>query len=852
MAKNTKQDLFDAETDATSQGPVECLGLTFPNDEARRSYFLEKLREKLKDPVFRKIESFPIGTDEDILAFSDSPHYTACPNPFISDFIRQYGHTERSLDETPRTPYVGELRSGERHPIYSFHPYHTKVPPEVIYDLILHYTKPGDLLLDGFAGTGMTGVAAREAGRHAILSDLSPIAGFISGVNCTFHNWEETCQSLKAIIEESEETYRHFYVSQEGRGKADVSYYVWSDVFTCPECSQEFPFFPHGVIHHGNKVETRKSFSCPHCNADLNVRRVERVISYGGKKKALAWVSGKRGKTRINREPNEADHKLAKSIEDMAVPHWFPKDRINPNGYSAKLAQLGDKAITDVSRFLSKRNLIVFSDLWYRTASISNTSIRNLCRAVLTSVFTVISERQGYFGGGGGMSGNLYVPIVRMEKNVYEVLKRKLRKTEEAERQKRNYGGRAICGVQSATKLEGIPDASIDYIYTDPPFGANIIYSEMNLILEGWLRVKSNSAPEAVIDPSRNRTFDDYSHLMRKCFQEYYRVLKPGHWMTVEFHNTLASVWNLIQNGIGESGFVIAQVGVFDKGSTTILADIRPGAAKYDLIISAYKPDVAMEERFHLACGTENAVWEFVNSHLGRLPVFVEKDGRVETVIERTKYLLFDRMVAFHIQHGVAIPISASEFYLGLHQRLPERDGMYFLANQVTEYNSKRLEVKEFKQSELFVSDEKSAIQWVRQQLTETPRTYQDLQPLYMREAQRVWEKHEQPLELVSILEQNFVKDPENTWRVPDPRKEADLEQIRYRALLKEFQQYLSTKGKLKVVRTEALRAGFKECWQKSDYPTIVQMARRVPDAVIQEDQALLMYYDNALMRVGE
>ena len=83
MAKNTKQDLFGSENDTTAQGPVECLGMTFPNDEARRQYFLEKLREKLKDPAFRKIEGFPIGEDEDILALSDPPYYTACPNPFL-------------------------------------------------------------------------------------------------------------------------------------------------------------------------------------------------------------------------------------------------------------------------------------------------------------------------------------------------------------------------------------------------------------------------------------------------------------------------------------------------------------------------------------------------------------------------------------------------------------------------------------------------------------------------------------------------------------------------------------------------------------------------------------------------
>ncbi len=177
---------------------------------------------------------------------------------------------------------------------------------------------------------------------------------------------------------------------------------------------------------------------------------------------------------------------------------------------------------------------------------------------------------------------------------------------------------------------------------------------------------------------------------------------------------------------------------------------------------------------------------------------------------------------------------------------------MFFLSDQVTDYDRQRASITEVEQLQLFVNDEKSAIQWVRQQLAEKPMSYQDLSHLYMKEAQRVWEKHEQPLELVTILEQNFVKDSNNSWRVPDPKKESDLEQMRHRALLKEFQQYLDTKGKIKVVRTEALRAGFKESWQKKDYTTIVQMAKRVPEAVIQEDQALLMYFDNASLMLGE
>jgi hypothetical protein len=177
---------------------------------------------------------------------------------------------------------------------------------------------------------------------------------------------------------------------------------------------------------------------------------------------------------------------------------------------------------------------------------------------------------------------------------------------------------------------------------------------------------------------------------------------------------------------------------------------------------------------------------------------------------------------------------------------------MYFLPEQAAEYDQKRLSIVKMEQLDLFVSDEKSAIQWVRALLSEKPMKYQQLQPQYMQEAQRVWGQYEQPLELHTVLEQNFIEKDDGTWRVPDPKKEADLQTMRDRALVKEFEQSLATKGKLKIVRSEALRAGFRNCWQRHDYTTIIQMAKRVPSAVIQEDPALLMYFDNASLLVGE
>src|SRR5205807_346023 len=146
---------------AKQSGPVECLGIRFESEQARQSYFLEKLQEKLQGSNFRKIEGFPIASDEDILALSDPPYYTACPNPFLEDFIRYHGKSYEPDDPYRREPLAVDASEGKTDPLYTAHSYHTKVPHKAIMRYILHYTEPGDVVLDGFAGSGMTGVAAQ-------------------------------------------------------------------------------------------------------------------------------------------------------------------------------------------------------------------------------------------------------------------------------------------------------------------------------------------------------------------------------------------------------------------------------------------------------------------------------------------------------------------------------------------------------------------------------------------------------------------------------------------------------------------------------------------------------------------
>ncbi len=162
-----RENAVDAGT-----GEVVCLGKTFDNDAARRNYFIGALKEKLKDPIFRRTPGFPIGSDDDILRLSDPPYYTACPNPFLQDLVLQLGKAYDSNVRYRREPFAADVSEGKNDPIYNAHSYHTKVPHKAIMRYILHYTEPGDLIFDGFCGTGMAGVAAKLCGDRSTLASL--------------------------------------------------------------------------------------------------------------------------------------------------------------------------------------------------------------------------------------------------------------------------------------------------------------------------------------------------------------------------------------------------------------------------------------------------------------------------------------------------------------------------------------------------------------------------------------------------------------------------------------------------------------------------------------------------------
>lgn len=844
-----------------------------------------KLTKEDLDKV-RNIEGFPIGEDEDIIALSDPPYYTACPNPFIKDFIEKYGKPyDEETDDYHREPFAADVSEGKNDPIYNAHSYHTKVPHKAIMRYILHYTDPGDIVFDGFCGSGMTGVAAQMCGnpdadpefkfkiekempyvkwgvRRAILNDLSPAATFIAYNYNTPVDVVEFEEEAKRILDECEKElgwmYETNHVDENGKQiydmtgpvKGKINYTVWSDVFICPHCGSEIVFWDAAVDEENKKV--KDVFRCSNCGIELKKTDCERAMELiydHGLNKTISMakqvpvlINYTVGNKRYEKKPDKEDLEIIEKINNMKIPYWYPTDRMIEGVESQRNDKFG---ITHVHHFYTKRNLFILSYLYNKC---NTTTIRFMITACL-----VMGTKMSRYGSRtGNVSGTLYVPSLIKDLNMLEYIKRKLygpkgivKPLGKISSFKYDY---ALLQTSSLNDIQTIQNNSIDYIFTDPPFGDNLNYSELNFIWEAWLKVFTNNKPEAIINKVQNKGLVEYQELMTKCFKEYYRVLKPNRWITVEFHNSKNSVWNAIQESLLRAGFIIADVRTLDKKQGSFKQVTTTTAVKQDLIISAYKPKENFKRRFLEKAGTEDTVWEFVREHLEKLPVVVYKNGMIEKIQEREPYLLFDRMVAYHIMNGLSVPIDASDFYKGLDERFIKRDGMYFLHDQVNEYDNARIKADlEPIQFSMFVKDEKTAIAWLYHQL-ETPQTYSELQPKFLKEASIA--QYEKMPELSELLEENFLQDEEGRWYIPDPSKTGDLIKLREKRLLKEFEEYLKGKGKLKKFRTEAIRVGFAKLWKEKDYESIVKIGNRLPENVIQEDDKLLMYYDIALSRM--
>lgn len=829
-----------------------------------------KLTKKDLDKV-RDIEGFPIADDEDIIALSDAPRYTACPNPFIEKFIKKNGKVyDESTDDYICEPYSEDVEENKHDLIYNIHGYHTKVPPKAIRKLICHYTKPGDIVFDGFCGSGMTGIAAQMCsgrkgdlmGRKIIINDLATYATFISA-NYNNPNDENIIAEIQGIIDEIKDKYGKYYQTIHVIGDrvqtgingspiyGQINYIVWSNMYYCPQCSGEINYYKV-MMDNGGKT-TQKMIKCPHCQAvtDRTKLDIKYELAFDERlgrntelpERVPVLINYSVGTKRFTKELDAEDLQKIEEIKQLEFKA-YPINEMLHGDETERLFRVG---ITHVKQLYPIRTLFFLAEFFDRFKDDNKKLFLFTSALPKLTILNRYMPEHGSRALVGPRAGTYYLPNLFVENDVIGQFEFQLKKLSNLVYEK----GDVCITTQSTSDLSNIPDNSIDYCFIDPPFGANIMYSELNYMAESWLRVFTNNKEEAIMNKSQNKQVVEYQDIMTKCLAEIYRILKPNRWISVEFHNSKNAIWMAIQEAIGRAGFVIADVRTLNKDKKTINQFTTNGCVDQDLIITAYKPKNGFKNDFLKNPGEIENVWSFVTQHLEKLPIVVDadKNGKLDIVTERQSVLLFDRMVAYHIMNGVPVPMDASDFYTGLDDRYLLRDGMYFLPDQVNEYDTARIKMDvEPIQFSLFVTNEKTAIAWLYQQL-DTPQSYAELQPKFMQEVKSV-DKYESMPELQVILEENFLMDEANKWYIPDITKEGDVAKLREKKLWKEFESYLSSKGKLKKFRSEAIRIGFAKLWKEKNYKAIADMAERLPEQTVQEDSNILMYYDISLSRV--
>lgn len=173
----------------------------------------------------------------------------------VTEFVKRHGTPYDSQDDNyQKEPFATDVRAGKSSPIYNAHSYHTKVPPDGIKPFIAHYTKQGDLVLDPFCGSGMTGVAALKQGRFPILIELSPAAVFIAENYCSSIDIGKFNRAARAIMKYLEELANWLYETkcQNCGRKSMIEFVILSDEFRCPRCAREFLLYDVAVSKDGS------------------------------------------------------------------------------------------------------------------------------------------------------------------------------------------------------------------------------------------------------------------------------------------------------------------------------------------------------------------------------------------------------------------------------------------------------------------------------------------------------------------------------------------------------------------------------------------------------------------------
>lgn len=525
--------------------------------------------------------------------------------------------------ESGEVPYRDPLAQGssgaKNTAAYNVHSYPTKVPPEAIEPFVEHHTTPGAWVLDPFCGSGMTGLAATRTGRRSVLGDLSPGAVHLAW-NLTHPCDAGELATAAASVLEGCAGYLDRLYAVEGRDgeAAHLNWTLFSQQVACPRCARPSTIWEEGADREEGSVAAE--WPCPGCGATIRRRGGEMRDAVP----ALVSLTDSGGR---HERPVEASDLVSIAAAAGDPLGWHPQVPLDVDREMYIRSALHLQGVREVADFWTRRNLRALSRLWEEICAWPDVRIRQALVLAFTNTAWHGTRMRRYNARGGQrpLTGTLYIPQLSIEVNVADVFRNKIRQLTRfyAEFDPDVQGSHVIRG--SAAKLD-LPDESIDYCFTDPPFGSNIFYGDCAVVWESWLDEVTPTELEAVVNKSLKpaaggKTIGEYETTMTAAFREIQRVLKRDAWATVVFQSSDAEVWTALRSAVEEAGFDLANATYIDKRQQSHKGyKGRSGSedvASFDVVLNLHKPGKA-RRRAKPRAGLE-AASDLLHRHLESL-----------------------------------------------------------------------------------------------------------------------------------------------------------------------------------------------------------------------------------------
>lgn len=511
--------------------------------------------------------------------------------------------------------YSKPLPSSRSGAFYNTFPYPTKISPEAIAVYIACSTNPGDLVLDAFAGSGSTGVAALLCehptermrkiakdlnvtpvwgSRNAVLYEIGTYASFAIKTILSRLSSREFTIAVDSFLKKAQDLVGGLYEAIDLAGDTGtIRYVIWSEVLECPSCHSEISYFEHGTSR--DPVRFKDEIVCPYCKKVHHVEEMpftteehyDRLLhkQVSRKKRVPAWIYGTTNGYNWDRQATEADAAYIAQIESTCdvddVPQEIQWGELHRAGYHY--------GITHLHHFYTARNYIVMSKLW-KLAETYPEKISDALKLLLLSynashctlMTRVVAKKNAKdFILTSAQSGVLYISKLPVEKNILLGLKRKVKPFAETYAKLQNCTGQITIHNGSSTKMKENND-SIDFIFTDPPFGDFIPYAEVNQINELWLPKVTNRKDEVIISASQGKDVFTYQELLTQVFSEINRVLKPNHYASIVFHAAKAKVWDVFSEAITGARLQIVHTNILDKTQASFKQVVSDGSVQGD------------------------------------------------------------------------------------------------------------------------------------------------------------------------------------------------------------------------------------------------------------------------------